>query len=96
VEVEVKVYGRLSEMLNIREFKINVETEITLRKLLENLNKLNEKFLETIAEENGTLKQGYILLVNGESVENLNHRVKPGDRIDILPPAVGGSTQLAK
>jgi protein involved in polysaccharide export with SLBB domain len=30
-------------------------------------------------------------LVNGVSVENVDqYKVKPGDRVDVLPPAVGG------
>jgi sulfur carrier protein ThiS len=37
------------------------------------------------------VKAGYIVLVNGVSVENVDqYRVKPGDRVDVLLPAVGG------
>jgi molybdopterin converting factor small subunit len=81
VEVEVRVYGRLAEMLNVR----------ALRRVLEELNRLNAEFTKTIIGENGVVKAGYIVLVNGVSVENVDqYKVKPGDRVDVLPPAVGG------
>jgi len=91
VEVEVRVYGRLAEMLNVRVVNVRVNGETTLGRVLEELNRLNAGFTKTIIDENGVVKAGYIVLVNGVSVENVNqYKVKPGDRVDVLPPAVGG------
>jgi MoaD family protein len=91
VEVEVRVYGRLAEMLNIRIVNVRVDGETTLGRVLEELNRLNAEFTKTIIGENRVVKAGYIVLVNGVSVENVDqYRVKPGDRVDVLPPAVGG------
>ncbi len=90
VDVEVRVYGRLAEILNVRTVNVRVDGEVTLREVLEELNKLNNQFTRTVINDNGVVKPGYIILVNGEPVENVDYRVKPGDRVDILPPAVGG------
>jgi len=91
VEVEVRVYGRLAEMLNVRVVNVRVDGETTLGRVLEELNRLNAEFTKTIIGENGVVKAGYIVLVNGVSVENVDqYKIKPGDRVDVLPPAVGG------
>jgi MoaD family protein len=96
VEVEVRVYGRLAEMLNTRIVNVRVDGETTLGRVLEELNRLNAEFTKTIIGENRVVKAGYIILVNGVSVENVDqYKVKPGDRVDVLPPAVGGYDPLS-
>jgi len=91
VEVEVRVYGRLVEVLNVTSIKVNMESGRTLRDLIKSLDKLNPSFSKLLIDESGGLKQGYIILVNGESVEDLGRELSEGDRVDILPPAVGGN-----
>jgi len=96
VEVEVRVYGRLAEMLNVRVVNVRINGETALGRVLEELNRLNAEFTKAIIGENGVVKAGYIILVNGVSVENVDqYKVKPGDRVDVLPPAVGGYDPLS-
>ena len=96
MEVEVRVYGRLAEMLNVRVVNVRINGETALGRVLEELNRLNAEFTKAIIGENGVVKAGYIILVNGVSVENVDqYKVKPGDRVDVLPPAVGGYDPLS-
>lgn len=91
MEVEVRVHGRLAELLNVTHLKVDLGDDSKLGDLIRSLDKLNPRFSQVLLDSSGRLKQDYIILVNGESVEDLDRRLSNGDVVDILPPAVGGA-----
>jgi len=104
IRVKVKYFGRLHELLGVREEEYEVD-EITLADLLLNYipsrhessaNAWKENIFVTIRGEVAIDKNGmpmlknHVILVKGKS-QDLTYKLKDGDEIAILPPVGGGT-----
>jgi len=65
----------------------------TVQKVLENLNESHDGIMEKICDENGNLRGFVNLYLNDReirSLENLDTKVRDGDKISIIPAIAGG------
>ncbi|MFU2158389.1 MULTISPECIES: ubiquitin-like small modifier protein 1 [Caldisericum] len=89
-KVKIKMYATIREKFKEGEVELDAETVIdAIRKLVEKYPILKNEVLD----ENDSLKNDYIYLVNGRNVEFLqkgNTPLKDGDKISIFPPVAGG------
>ncbi|BAL81668.1 ubiquitin-like small modifier protein 1 [Caldisericum exile] len=88
--VKIKMYATIREKFKEGEVEIDAETVIdAIKKMVEKYPILRDEVLN----ENGSLKNDYIYLLNGRNVEFLekgNTPLKDGDKISIFPPVAGG------
>ena len=102
-KIRIKYFGRLRELLGIREeeydaYGITV-ADLLLKYVPERHRNKSKEWVETIfmtvRDEVAISKDGlpilknYIVLVNGRNVE-LTYRLENGDEVAILPPVGGG------
>lgn len=102
-KIKVKYFGRLRELLGIKEEEYDVHgitvADLLLKNVPERHRSKSREWIETIfmtvrgevaINRDGlpTLKN-YIVLVNGRNVE-ITHKLENGDEIAILPPVGGG------
>lgn len=102
-KVKVKYFGRLREMLGVKEEEYDVG-DVTLADLIlkyipgrhrEAADELNQSIFVTIEGEiaiNGDRSprpRRYFILVNGVSPK-ITYKVRDGDEVSILPPVGGG------
>ncbi len=98
--ITVNFYTTLRLYLKLGELHIDSIREISIRKLLSNIEeqvveKTSKYFLFKLLDEKGTLKQGTIILINGKNILDsdgggLDAGVKDGDTIALFPPGGGG------
>ena len=65
----------------------------TVRQVLQNLNLIHTGIMEKICDENGKPRRFVNLYLNQRdirSLDNLDTKVRDGDKISILPIAAGG------
>lgn len=91
--INVNFYTTLRLYLKRKELSLN-EKEISVRALLEKCQaKTPKKFMQKLIDENGEMKQGTIILINGQNVHHLDKLdtiVKDGDKVALFPPGGGG------
>ncbi len=102
--VKVKYFGRLRELLDVKEELYEVEDGTNLANLL--FNHVPERHPDVSEEWRGEIfrmvkgkvvfeddglpiLKNYYILVNGRS-SNLDYRLRDGDEVAILPPVGGG------
>jgi len=95
--VKVKIFGLLRLALGISELDILLNSPCTLKNffsiLIKELDEEKGRLLSEKLFEENKLKQGVIVLKNGENVlhlSGLETEVKPGDVLSIFPPGGGG------
>ncbi|MCX8170541.1 MAG: MoaD family protein [Candidatus Bathyarchaeota archaeon] len=101
--VKVKYFGRLREMLGVKEEEYDVE-DATLADLLMNyIPKRHSDAAEewrqsifvtirgevSVSRDGAPLLRNYFVLIGGRSVE-VTYKLKDGDEVAILPPVGGG------
>jgi len=93
--VLVKFVGIAKSFVGAEELEIPLDKTTKLNEVLSKLYELNPKVKQLIANEDGSLKRDFIVLLNGVDVElyedPLNVSVNPSDEITILPIVHGGS-----
>ncbi|MCW4021046.1 MAG: MoaD/ThiS family protein [Candidatus Bathyarchaeota archaeon] len=102
--VEVRYFGRLRELLDVKKEEYTVEDGATLTNLLLNhiperhreaSHKWNETIFRTVKGEIALNKDGtpvlanHLVLIGGRS-PSLTYKLKAGDEIAVLPPFGGG------
>ena len=102
--VKVRYFGRLRELLNVKEEEHTVKAGASIADLLlkyipEKHKEVSEAWRETIfrtvkgemlLRKDGTpLIRNYLVLMNGKS-PNLGCILKEGDEVAVLPPFGGG------
>ncbi len=91
--MEVKTFATLREITGGLIHIIDVSEGSTLRDVLEELFRRYPNLRNEILDENGDLKTGYRLLVNGREalhIGGLDIEVREGDIIALFPPIAGG------
>lgn len=103
VKVKVKYFGRLRELLGVKEEEYEVEDATLADLLLKHIpsrhsdaaDEWRQSIFVTIRGEVAVNKEGiptlknYFILVGGRSPE-ITYRLKDGDEVAILPPVGGG------
>ncbi|MCX8205313.1 MAG: MoaD family protein [Candidatus Nezhaarchaeota archaeon] len=93
--VEVKFFATVREAVGVSAASVTVKSEATIKDLLELLAQAyGDSFRRAVYDaDGGSLKPSIIVLLNGHNIDflgGLATRIKPGDTVAILPPAVGG------
>ncbi|MEM1507637.1 MAG: MoaD family protein [Candidatus Bathyarchaeia archaeon] len=103
VKVKVKYFGRLRELLGVKEEEYEVEGATLADLLLKHIpsrhsdaaDEWRQSIFVTIRGEVAVNREGipalknYFILVGGRSPE-ITYRLKDGDEVAILPPVGGG------
>ena len=103
IRIKVKYFGRLRELLGVKEEEYSVENlslaDLLIRHIPNRHPEIAEEWKKTVfvtvgdniaMSEDGTpILKHYFILVNGLS-RNLTYTLKDGDEIAILPPVGGG------
>ncbi len=94
IQVKIKLYAFLREMLGKREVTIQLTSGSSLLDAVLKLDELtNGKISEIILENKRRLKRNYVILVNGRKVDGFeidSINLEQGDELVIFPPTSGG------
>ena len=93
MRVQVKTFATLREITGGLMHYIDVDQGSTLKDVLEELFKRYPSLRDEILDENGELKAGYRLLVNGREamhIGGMGIEIREGDVIALFPPIAGG------
>lgn len=94
VNVKVKFFTTLREIVGKKEEQIRLSGSVTLEALLKQLSKKHgEDFEDYVYDELGKVRGHLQFLVNGKSVstdQRMKTKLCEGDEIAILPPVGGG------
>lgn len=96
--VSVSFFTTLRLLLNIKEIQLEVNHEQSILELLHQaesiiIQKTSQRFIWKLLDDQGAIKQGTIILINGKNILDtigLECRVKDGDVIALFPPGGGG------
>ena len=96
--INVKFFTTLRLLLKVKEIDVDIGNSAPLGKVLKTIedlifNKTSLRFLEKLVDENGTLKRGTIVLLNGQNVlhaQALDTIVNDNDTLVLFPPGGGG------
>jgi molybdopterin converting factor small subunit len=92
-EVSVLYFGPLYEIIGKRREKMHVESDSTLRELLEEMRKKHKRLGGFIFESEGKIRNSIAFAVNGISISKSQlEKIKCGDVSEfvVLPPISGG------
>jgi molybdopterin synthase sulfur carrier subunit len=92
MQVKVKAFANFREAIGKREIEIELDSDSSVRDLLEELCKRYD-LSDLLFEEGGALQKYIKILVNGEDVvflKGLETKLKSGDEIALFPPVAGG------
>ncbi|BDR91332.1 MoaD/ThiS family protein [Vulcanisaeta souniana] len=94
MKVQVKFLASLYDITKVLKTELNVPDGITVKDLIVIIDKsVSPNFSKVILDDNSKLKDQYVILVNGRSVDFLNGlstKLSNGDEVVFLPPAGGG------
>lgn len=84
--------------MGVKEILVDVAAEQSIKELMDQaeeivFQKTDKRFLWKLIEEDGAIKQGTIILINGKNIldsDGLSCTVNPGDTIAVFPPGGGG------
>ncbi len=90
-KVKVYFYTILKEKTGVDEIEVNADT---VHKVVQELKKvLGKNFVNTLCEPSGKVKDYFIFLLNGKTVDHNKFKttkLKSGDELHIFPPIAGG------
>ncbi|MEM1586955.1 MAG: MoaD/ThiS family protein [Candidatus Bathyarchaeia archaeon] len=104
VKVRVRYFGRIRELLGIREEEYDVDDAVLADLLLKHVpnrhSEVAREWIETIfktvmgevalgGDRQPILRDNYMVYVNGRTCE-VNYKLRDGDEVAILPPVGGG------
>ncbi|MEM1995132.1 MAG: MoaD family protein [Nitrososphaerales archaeon] len=94
ITVSTKYFAALREITGKKEEAFNFEGEVDGKKFLDTLIlHYGQALKEFLLDQKGTLRDGLVMLVNGNAVDasDLSSlKLKDGDLVVILPPIGGG------
>ena len=97
--ITINFFTTLRLMLKIQEITLpDIEKGTSILYILHRAEKIvmektTQKFIFKLLDENGKIKRGTIILINGRNIldsNGLNCTVKDGDIIALFPPGGGG------
>lgn len=85
-------------MLAVKEIQVEIVKEQSVLELLNQaeaiiIQKTSKRFLWKLLDDQGNIKRGTIILINGKNILDsigLDCRVKAGDTVALFPPGGGG------
>lgn len=92
--IKVSFFTLLQLLLKRKELELDYAPEEHMGALLERVQaKIETEFLHKLLDEQGNLKNGTIILLNGKNIyhlEKLDTQVSDGDEVALFPPGGGG------
>ena len=96
--ITINFYTTLRLMLKCREVKIEIPGQTSILDVLERTevvieNKLSLRFIWKLLDDDGEIKRGTIIMINGKNIldsDGLSCQVSDGDTIALFPPGGGG------
>ena len=96
--ITVNFFATLRLFLKLREIQIDAVQEAPVRDILRKVEDLvfertAKKFIGKFVDENGKMKHGTMILINGQNIldtDGLDTLVKDGDTVALFPQAGGG------
>jgi molybdopterin synthase sulfur carrier subunit len=97
--ITVNFFNILRLFLKIREIHIDsLPEEVPILTVLQQaeeivFEKTSKKFLFKLLDEDGTIKSGTMILINGKNIldtDGLDTVVRNGDMVALFPPGIGG------
>ena len=94
----VKFFTTLRLFLKIREIEIDLIKETSILNILQKtesvvFEKTSKKFLFKLLDEEGKIKRGTLILINGKNIldtDGLDAVVRDEDTVALFPPGGGG------
>ncbi len=92
MECIVEVFGVPRQILKASEVKLDLHPGATLREVVAELGRTEEELMgRVIVPDTSSLIPPYMLYQDGRGfVEDLSHKVEPGDRFVLMMATVGG------
>ncbi len=95
MKVQVKFLASLYDITKVLKTELNIPDNATIKDLIQVIDTSVSppNFSKVILDDNGRLKDQYVILVNGRSIDFLNGlstKLSNGDEVVFLPPAGGG------
>ncbi|MCG2880440.1 MAG: MoaD family protein [Vulcanisaeta sp.] len=94
MRVQVKFLASLYDVTKVLKTEIELPDNATVMDLIRTIDKVvSPNFSSVILDDDGRLKDQYVILINGRSVDflhGLETRLSNGDEVVFLPPAGGG------
>lgn len=91
--ININFFGTLRTFLKTKQVRITAD-ELRVIELLQQCEaRVSKPFLEKLVDENGNIRPGTMILVNGQNVlhlQGLHTIVRNGADIAIFPPGGGG------
>jgi molybdopterin synthase sulfur carrier subunit len=91
--ITVKFFTLLRLHLNLHQVELDLDDGTVAQVLEQTQHKVETPFLMKLIDQEGALKRGTIILVNGANIvhlEGLATRVNDGDVVSLFPPGGGG------
>ncbi|HDQ14808.1 MAG TPA: MoaD family protein [Sediminispirochaeta sp.] len=92
--IRVRFFTLLQLLLKRRELELPYVSEERVGSLLQRVqDRIETPFLHKLLDEQGTLRTGTIILVNGKNIfhlQKLDTEVFDGDEVVLFPPGGGG------
>lgn len=90
--IRIRLIGRLAEGFQSREISVEGHGK-SISEVIKELERTSGRRLYEIIVENGELREGFVILLNGQAVRGRLEEVRlsDGDELVILPPVSGGS-----
>ncbi|MCG2867068.1 MAG: MoaD family protein [Vulcanisaeta sp.] len=94
MRVQVKFLASLYDVTKVLKTEIELPDNATVMDLIRTIDKVvSPNFSSVILDDDGRLKDQYVILINGRSIDflhGLETRLSNGDEVVFLPPAGGG------
>lgn len=94
MKVQVKFLASLYDVTKTLKAEVEIPDNATVRDLIQVIDKsISPNFSRVILDESGKLRDQYVILINGRSIDflkGLDTRLSSNDEVTFLPPAGGG------
>jgi molybdopterin synthase sulfur carrier subunit len=93
MKVQVKFLASLYDVTKVLKTEIELPDNATVIDLIRTIDKAVSPNFSSVILDDGKLKDQYVVLINGRSIDflhGLETRLNNGDEVTFLPPAGGG------
>jgi molybdopterin converting factor small subunit len=88
--MEITLYPPYRAIVGQDSLRLDVHSELTLRQLLTLLAECYPAFREYLDVPSDEFLWGQLIVHVNDDIVGMNGRIRPGDRVDLLPPISGG------